>query len=74
MATSRYIQLDNWDRTTINLPFGRGAIVGFEEVYVPPDADADVMEQYRRKVEGILNEATERAYELVGRPEGAKHG
>jgi len=25
MATSRYIQLDNWDRTTINLPFGRGA-------------------------------------------------
>ncbi len=31
MATSRYIQLDNWDRTTINLPFGRGAIVGIED-------------------------------------------
>jgi len=74
MATSRYIQLGNWDRTTINLPFGRGAVVGIEEIYVPADADAEVMEQYRLKVEGVLNQATRRAYELVGRPEGAKHG
>jgi hypothetical protein len=73
MATSRYIQLDNWDRTTINLPFGRGAVVGVEEVYVPPDADAETMEQCRLKLEAILNEATRRAYEIVGRPEGAKH-
>jgi lysophospholipid acyltransferase (LPLAT)-like uncharacterized protein len=27
MATSRYIQLRNWDRTTINLPFGRGVVM-----------------------------------------------
>ena len=27
VATSRRIELDNWDRTAINLPFGRGAIV-----------------------------------------------
>ena len=74
MATSRYIQLKNWDRTTINLPFGRGALVGVEEVHVPADADAAAMEQYRLKVERILNEATKRAYELVGRPEGAAHG
>ena len=26
MATSRFIRLKNWDRTTINLPFGRGAL------------------------------------------------
>jgi hypothetical protein len=32
------------------------------------------MEQYRQKVENVLNEATRRAYELVGRPEGAEHG
>jgi lysophospholipid acyltransferase (LPLAT)-like uncharacterized protein len=74
MATSRYIQLKNWDRTTINLPFGRGALVGVEEVYVPRDADAAVMEQCRERLEAILNEATRRAYELVGRPEGAGHG
>jgi lysophospholipid acyltransferase (LPLAT)-like uncharacterized protein len=74
MATSRYIQLDNWDRTTINLPFGRGAVVGIEEVHVPRDADAAVMEECRLKLEAILNEATRRAYALVGRPGGADHG
>jgi len=30
------------------------------------------MEQCRQKLEAILNEATRRAYEIVGRPEGAK--
>jgi lysophospholipid acyltransferase (LPLAT)-like uncharacterized protein len=74
MATSRYIRLKNWDRTTINLPFGRGALVGLEEVYVPPDADAAKMEELRLKLEAILNEVTRRAYEIVGRPEGGKHG
>jgi lysophospholipid acyltransferase (LPLAT)-like uncharacterized protein len=74
MATSRYVQLDNWDRTTINLPFGRGALVCVGEVYVPRDADKATMEEYRLKVEGMLNEATRRAYALVGRPEGADHG
>jgi len=74
MATSRYIQLKNWDRTTINLPFGRGAVVGIEEIYVPEDADAETMEKYRLKLEEILNEATRRAYAMVGRPEGADRG
>jgi hypothetical protein len=74
IATSRYVQLDNWDRTTINLPFGRGAIVGIEELHVPADADAAAMEQCRQKLESLLNEATERSYQLVGRAEGAKHG
>ncbi len=74
IATSRYFQFRNWDRTTLNLPFGRGAVVGVEEVYVPPDADAEIMEQYRLRLEAILNEATRRAYALVGRPEGADHG
>jgi lysophospholipid acyltransferase (LPLAT)-like uncharacterized protein len=74
MATSRYIQLKNWDRTTINLPFGRGVVVGLEEVYVPSDADAATMEQCRLKLEEILNEVTRRAYAMVGRPEGADRG
>jgi lysophospholipid acyltransferase (LPLAT)-like uncharacterized protein len=74
MATSRYIRLNNWDRTTINLPFGRGALIGVEEVYVPSDADAEQMEELRLKLEAILNEATRRAYAMVGRPEGADHG
>jgi len=74
MATSRFIRLNNWDRTTINLPFGRGALVGIEEIHVPADADSETMEKLRVKLEAILNEATRRAYAQVGRPERADHG
>jgi lysophospholipid acyltransferase (LPLAT)-like uncharacterized protein len=72
MATSRFIRLNNWDRTTINLPFGRGALVGIEEINVPPDADAATMEQLRLRLETYLNEATRLAYAKVGRPEAGR--
>ena len=71
MATSRFIRLKNWDRTTINLPFGRGALVGGDIIMVPPDADPEAMEKSRAQLEATLNEATRRAYAAVGRPEAA---
>ncbi|HZC97407.1 MAG TPA: lysophospholipid acyltransferase family protein [Bradyrhizobium sp.] len=71
MATSRFVRLKNWDSSTINLPFGRGAVVGIDSVFVPPDADAETMERLRLQVETYLNEATRRAYAAVGRPEAA---
>jgi lysophospholipid acyltransferase (LPLAT)-like uncharacterized protein len=74
MATSRFIRLNNWDRTTINLPFGRGALVGGEIIVAPPDADAETMEKLRAQLEATLNDATRRAYAQVGRPEGSDHG
>jgi lysophospholipid acyltransferase (LPLAT)-like uncharacterized protein len=73
MATSRYLRLKNWDRTTINLPFGRGALVGGEVIVVAADADATVMESLRARLEATLNDATRRAYVQIGRPEGADH-
>jgi lysophospholipid acyltransferase (LPLAT)-like uncharacterized protein len=69
MVTSRFVRLKNWDHTTINLPFGRGAVVGIDAVIVPPDADAETMEKLRLQVETYLNEATRLAYAKVGRPE-----
>src|SRR5580698_10644607 len=71
MATSRFIRLNNWDRTTINLPFGRGALVGGDIMMVPSDADGETMERLRAQLEATLNDATRRAYEQVGRPEEA---
>lgn len=68
MATSRFVRLKNWDRTTINLPFGRGALVGIKEIHVPADADAAMMETLRQELEDTLNEATRRAYAQLGRP------
>jgi hypothetical protein len=74
MATSRFVRLNNWDRTTINLPFGRGAMVGDEMIVVPPDADGETMEKLRAQLEAALNEVTGRAYAQVGHPEQAGHG
>ncbi len=70
MATSRRYVLDNWDRTTINLPFGRGAGVAAEPVRVAADADDAALEAARRLLEARLNEATRRAYEIVDQPRG----
>jgi lysophospholipid acyltransferase (LPLAT)-like uncharacterized protein len=74
MATSRFLRLKNWDRTTINLPFGRGALVGGEIIMVPPDAGAETMEELRARLEATLNDATRRAYAQIGCPEEAGHG
>ena len=74
MATSRFLRLNNWDRTTINLPFGRGAVVASDVMVVPPDADAETMEKLRVQLEASLNQATREAYAKIGRPEEAVHG
>jgi lysophospholipid acyltransferase (LPLAT)-like uncharacterized protein len=68
IATSRRYVVDNWDRTTINLPFGRGAGVATEPLSVPADADDNALEEARRLLEDRLNAATRRAYELVDKP------
>jgi lysophospholipid acyltransferase (LPLAT)-like uncharacterized protein len=65
IATSRRIVLNNWDRTTINLPFGRGVGVAAEPLTVPRDADDNALERARGLLEDRLNAATRRAYEIV---------
>ena len=72
IATRRRIVLDNWDRTTVNLPFGRGAGVAGAPIHVPADADAGTLELARRAVEEALNAATARAYELADGSAGDK--
>jgi len=65
IATQRRIVLDNWDRTAINLPFGRAALVVGAPIYVPRNADDQTLELARVAVEEALNAATGRAYEIV---------
>jgi lysophospholipid acyltransferase (LPLAT)-like uncharacterized protein len=71
IATSRRIQLKNWDRSSINLPFGRLALKAGEPIYVPRDADKAALEMYRQRVESELNLATARAYKMADGPGGA---
>jgi len=66
MATSRYRRLSNWDRTCINLPFGRMGLVRGEPIHVPSDASDETLEKIRRTLEQSLNEVTARVYALVG--------
>jgi lysophospholipid acyltransferase (LPLAT)-like uncharacterized protein len=67
MTTSRRFELDNWDRTTVNLPFTRGATVVPEPVRVADDADEAALEDARRSVEARLIAATARACALADR-------
>jgi lysophospholipid acyltransferase (LPLAT)-like uncharacterized protein len=62
--------INNWDRTTVNLPFGRGAGVAAEPLSVPSDADEAALEAARRLLEERLNAATRRAYDIVDRTGG----
>jgi len=62
VATSRRIQMHNWDRSAINLPFGRFAVAVGKPVRLAAGADDDMVEMARRMVEDGLNATTERAY------------
>jgi len=66
VVTSRRIDFSSWDRASLPLPFGRGAMVLGDPVHVPRDADAAALEAARRAVEAGLDAAYARAYRLVG--------
>ena len=72
IATQHRIELDNWDRSAINLPFGRIALVASQAIFVPPDADQKALEAARQKVESELNRVTARAYEIADTGGGIK--
>lgn len=66
VATSRRIDFRSWDRASMGLPFGRGAMVIGDPVHVAPDADPAALEAARRQVELGLDAVHARAYALLG--------
>ena len=74
IASSHRVELNNWDRSAINLPFSRLVGVAGEPVRVPSEADDAALEAARQAVEGSLNAATARAYELADNPGKAARG
>jgi hypothetical protein len=74
VATSRRVEIDSWDNSVINLPFGRMAAVAGHPVRVAANADDDALEAARQAVETELNSATARAYAIADRHGDAGHG
>ncbi|WP_112663299.1 lysophospholipid acyltransferase family protein [Microvirga flavescens] len=73
VVTSRRIDFDSWDKASIGLPFGRGAMVLGDPIAVPREADEATLEALRQQVERELDAVHERAYALIGsRDPGAK--
>jgi len=69
IASSRRIELDNWDKSAINLPFSRIAFCGCGPFRVPRDADSATLEAKRQEIEAALNDMTARAYAIAdGKP------
>ncbi len=66
VVTSRRIVFQSWDRASLGLPFGRGAMVLGDPIFVPRHADAAALGEARRAVEAGLDRVHERAYALVG--------
>ena len=66
IATQRYFALNTWSRMTINLPFGKMAVVYGEPIYVPRNASDADLEAFRQQTEAAINETTLRAYALAG--------
>jgi lysophospholipid acyltransferase (LPLAT)-like uncharacterized protein len=66
VVTSRRKDFDSWDRTSIGLPFGKGAIVFGTPISVARDADAAGLERARLAVEDALDAVHARAYAIIG--------
>jgi hypothetical protein len=74
IASSRRIELDNWDHSAVNLPFSRIGVVAGETIRVPADADETRLEACRLALEASLNAATERAYAIADDLPGERRG
>lgn len=55
-----------WDDFLVPLPFGKAAIIWGEPILVPPDADTEMIESYRCKLEDSLNALHARACAELG--------
>ncbi|PLW75044.1 lysophospholipid acyltransferase family protein [Cohaesibacter celericrescens] len=61
-ASSHRIDMDTWDKASINMPFGRASFIIGDPIYVDRNADNDELEAKRQQVEAALNRVTDEAY------------
>ena len=80
VVTRRRFDFRSWDRASMGVPFGRGAMVLGQAIRVARDADADALEAARLAVERGLDAVHAQGYAMVGssdpdaRPPGRRGG
>jgi lysophospholipid acyltransferase (LPLAT)-like uncharacterized protein len=60
-------RLNTWDRFAVPRPWSRTVVVTHDDLLVPPDADRDTLERYRREMEDRMNAVTTVAERLAER-------
>lgn len=73
VVTSRHIRFNSWDRACLGLPFGKGAMVFGEPIWVPRDVEPTLVDSLRGQVQTELNRVHDHAYTLVGREDRVGH-
>lgn len=66
VVSGRRVDFNSWDRASLALPFGRGAMVLGDPVHVARDASDAELEAARQAVQDGLDAVHARAYALVG--------
>jgi lysophospholipid acyltransferase (LPLAT)-like uncharacterized protein len=66
VVTKNRKDFQNWDRSSIGLPFGKGAIVVGKPIFVPRNATPVEIETARLAVQDELDAVHARAYALIG--------
>ena len=56
---SRYLEVKSWDRTRFPVPFAHFTYKVSDPIYVPADADDEMIEQKRQELERVMVEMTE---------------
>lgn len=66
VVTSRRFDFRSWDRASLGMPFGRGAMVLGAPIRVARDADAPALETARQAIETELDAVHAKAYAMIG--------
>lgn len=64
-STRKHVIEKAWDKTTLNLPFGKAAALAGEPLFVPSDATDAELEVFRAQVDRLLDDTAARATALL---------
>ena len=65
-AADRYIAFRSWDRTVLPKPFSKISVWYGKPIYVPKGCKTDELEEYREKLDSVMNDLYNKAWGTFG--------